>query len=155
MRGHVYGTLDSPGDASGCWSLGKARGEKEGWWNLTWFRNLLIDTPRQHRLLTANGEVAACFSRGHDTDPDINSTFSDYHHPVLSIPNVTMTSIIKNVVHWGSHSQRQKTPVQIDLCEVFCCFNLSSYIGSWFFLCKDLWQKTKICWQRFQAPILQ
>ena len=33
-----------------------------------------------------------------------------------------MSSIIKNVVHWGSHSQRQKTPVQVDLCEVFCFF---------------------------------
>ena len=86
----------------------------------------MIDTPRQRRLLTANGQVAACCSRGHDTDPDINSTFSD-SLPSLSIPNVTMSSIIKNVVHWGSHSQRQKTPVPVDLCEVFYFFkNFSS-----------------------------
>ncbi|KAF8808620.1 hypothetical protein BYT27DRAFT_7137078 [Phlegmacium glaucopus] len=29
-----------------------------------------------------------------------------------------MASIVKNVVHWGSHSQRQKSPVQVDLCEI-------------------------------------
>ena len=87
----------------------------------------MINTPRQHRLLTANGQVAACCPRGHDTDPDINSTFSD--SPPLSIPNLTMSSIIKNVVHWGSHSQRQKTPVPVDLCEVFYFFSLSFLCG--------------------------
>lgn len=32
-----------------------------------------------------------------------------------------MASIVRNVVHWGSHSQRQKSQVQVDrdLCEVF------------------------------------
>ena len=39
--------------------------------------------------------------------------------PPLSIPNITMASIMRNVVHWGSYSQRQKTPVPVDLCEVF------------------------------------
>ena len=43
--------------------------------------------------------------------------------PFFSISNLTMASIVRNVVHWGSHSQRQKPPVQVlDLCEVFRFF---------------------------------
>jgi len=73
----------------------------------------------------------------------------------LPTSSITMVSLVKNVVHWGSNA-RIKTPAQVDLCEVSCPSSNSLLVHSEVMHHTiDLRQETEIRRQWIQAPILQ
>jgi hypothetical protein len=127
-------------------NLGERESGKEQWWNLTWFRKS-IDRHAQAASITDSKQQGCCvlFTRlwywsWYQLD--------HFDSPPLSIPNVTMASIMRNVVHWGS--QRQKTPVQVDLCEVF---RFTTLFNVWCWFCaKICGKKPKFVDKGFKHP---